>query len=364
MIPHHIVFIHGIGDEPGGYSAWIKKRIFAAFSKSVYRLTRQSPPEDSLHFVETLWSSVTQEQQDDLWNTLFPKMETKGMPMRLSWKHILREFLTDLLLDPKRWWYQLRYWSWVRKTIVVYQGDLIAYIESPGQNKYKAIHEKVYGDIKACAKRTVETEATVQNPALMTIVAHSLGSVIASDLLYDTLERKNRWWPAQIRLANFFSLGCPLSLYTLRYKDSAVEFKHPVRMQDPHGLWINIYDRQDVIGYPLKLLNQAYNDAVFVDKEISLGHWWNFWHLLLRNTPFNHYMYWEDYAVAKIIGKKAALDWLQTNRLDLAGELKPLYDKYMDDMKPRSIYYKESKKKADSGMEVTDARCDQGNPAL
>ena len=335
MIPHHIVFIHGIGDEPGGYSAWIQERIFATFSKSVFRITGQSPPEDSLHFVETLWSVVTKSQQVKLWNSLFPKLEIpEKTPLRLSWKSILTELLTDAVSNPKKFWYQLKYWSWVRKTIVVYQGDLIAYIESPGQNKYKAIHDRVYESIDACAKQTVKTDATAQNPALVTIVAHSLGSVIASDLLYDALMKKNRWWPAQLRLANLFSLGCPLSLYTLRYKNSSDEFKHPVRMQDPNGLWINIYDPQDIIGYPLKPLNPAYCDAVFVDKEISLGHWWNLWHFLLRNTPFSHYMYWEDYAVAKMIGQKAALDWLQTNRPDLSGELKPLYDQYMKDVNP------------------------------
>lgn len=102
MIPHHIVFIHGIGDELGGYSQWIQRRIHTAFAKAVFSITVEHPPVSSLHFLETLWSDVTQPQQDQLWNTLFPKMETKGMPMRLSWKRILRELLTDLALDPKR----------------------------------------------------------------------------------------------------------------------------------------------------------------------------------------------------------------------------------------------------------------------
>ncbi|MDF0644543.1 MAG: hypothetical protein P0111_10960 [Nitrospira sp.] len=251
-----------------------------------------------------------------------------------------RLILTDVPSNPKSWLHQLKYWSRLRKLAVVYQGDLIAYIKSPGDNKYARIHDIITATIAECMSETMATEATGQNPAPVTIVGHSLGSVIASDALYDARRNGNCWWPAQLRLANFFSLGCPLSLYTLRYKmDTEKCFQKAIRMQNPNGLWINIFDPQDIVGYPLKPLNTAYCEAVFLDKEISLGHWWNPWHLLLRWTPLNHYMYWEDYSVAYIIGKKAALDWMQTNRPDLAPQLNFEYAAYQDELRTNRSKY-------------------------
>lgn len=337
MIPHHVIFIHGIGDASEGFSLRLQDPILKEFSQTVLRLTKHAPPANGIHFREALWSSVTHKQQDELWNTLFPLTQYADIPMRS--RVTLRGSLKDFRKDPKFWvksWLQsLKYWSWFRKLVVVYQGDLIAYIESPGENKYRLIHDRIYNAILECTKLTIQTEATPQNPALVTVVGHSLGSVIASDMLYDTLEKKSRWWPVQLRLANLFSLGSPLTLYTLRYKASAREFQHPVRMQDSRGLWVNLYDPQDIVGYPLKPLNAAYDSAVFLDKEINLGNWWNFWHLLLRNTPFNHYIYLEDYTVAKIIGRKAALDWIWTNTPEMATELTREYASYQNDLRER-----------------------------
>lgn len=316
MIPHHIIFIHGIGDKRSGFSLGLQQNIRAVVRNAVRDLTSGYPPDDAIHFHEALWSRITQNDQDRLWNDLFHKLGERNLPMM------------QLPRNPRSWLFRLKYWSWLRKLVVNYQGDLIAYIESPGANKYGQIHEVIYESINGCTTRTLTTEATAQNPALLTIVAHSLGAVIASDMLYDTLVRKTRWWPSQLRLANLISLGSPLALYKLRYGYGTDTFQETIRMQDPHGLWINIYDPQDVIGYPLKSLNRAYAEAVTFDKEINAGQWWNPRHLLLQHTPFSHDLYFEDDTVAAIIGRKAALDWLRTNRTELQPGLVREYDAY------------------------------------
>jgi hypothetical protein len=316
MIPHHVVFIHGIGDRRDGFSLWLQKKIRKEFARTVFRLSSEKPPENGIHFCEALWSEVTQRDQDKLWEELFPWMGKRNIPKM------------ELPRNPRNWFFRLKYWSWLRKLVVNYQGDLIAYIESPGANKYGLIHGKIYEAFESCTKLTLTTEATAQNPALLTVVAHSLGAVIASDMLYDTLVKKTRWWPPQLRLANLMSLGSPLALYKLRYGYSKETFQETIKMQDKNGLWINIYDPQDVIGYPLKNLNKAYEAAVSLDKEINVGQWWNPWHLIRQNTPLNHNLYLEDNTVAATIGRKAALDWLQTNKPELEPVLKREYDEY------------------------------------
>lgn len=313
-IPHHIIFIHGIGDKCNGFSLWLQKKIKSEFIKTVLRVSSDHPPKDSLHLCEALWYQATQEDQDKLWDDLFPWMRKRNIPKK------------ELVRSPISLFSRLRYMTFLRKLVVNFQGDLIAYLESPGANKYHAVHREIYRAVETCAKQTLSTDATPHNPALLTVVGHSLGAVIASDLLYDTLIGKTREWPPHLRLANLMSLGSPLALYKLRYGSDS--FHKPIIMQDQNGRWINFYDPQDVIGYPLKTLNDAYDNAVFLDKVINVGQWWNPWHFMRQNTPFNHDLYLEDHAVAKIIGRKAGLDWLWTNNPEQRPELKREYDNY------------------------------------
>lgn len=321
MIPHHVIFLHGIGKTCDDFSLRLQRTIRKEFMARVTHLSSDTPPENSLHFDEARWCDVTQPDQDRLWDTLFDWMSPRGcLP---AWSKFKARPLTGLMNII----YRLKYWSLLRRLVINLQGDVIAYLESPGTNKYGQIHRHVYAAFERCAALTcTTTTASPRNPALITVVAHSLGAVIASDMLYDTLIKKTRWWPPQIRLANLISLGSPLALYALRYGPEA--FQKTVRMQDRNGLWINIYDPQDVIGYPLKGLNAAYRDAVFIDKVINAGQWWNPWHLLRQWTLFSHDLYFEDNTVAAIIGRKAALDWLQTNRPNLEAQLKQEYGRY------------------------------------
>ncbi|MBA5867426.1 MAG: hypothetical protein GDA67_12115 [Nitrospira sp. CR1.3] len=320
MIPHQVVFIHGIGNDPGRFSRYLEIKIRSEFHQTVKRLAPQQSPENGVRFSSAVWYEVTQSDQDTLWNLIFNWMKPRGS--FLEWNMIRK--------DPMNFIYRLMYWSWLRRLVVDYQGDLIAYIESPGANKYRLIHDKVYGAFETCTRVAMDSEATWQNPSLVTVIGHSLGAVIASDLLYDTLKNRGRWWPSQICLANFFTLGSPQAVYALRYGFGPTAFREALRMQDEKGVWINIYDRQDVIAYPLKRLNEAYEDAVFFDKEINVGQWWNLWHLIRRYTPLNHDLYLEDNCVAAIVGRKASLDWLRSNRIVSEVTLREEYRTYAD----------------------------------
>jgi|SRR6185437_7670050 len=315
-IPHHIVFVHGIGDQCDGFSFWLQAKIKSEFIKTVLRVSSHNPPEDGIHFCEALWYQATQRDQNTLWGELFPWMKERNIPKK------------ELVRNPMSLFSRLRHMTFFRKLVVNFQGDLIAYLESPGANKYGAIHHEIYRAFETCTKQTLSTEATPHNPALLTVVGHSLGAVITSDLLYDTLIGKKRRWPPHLRLANLMSLGSPLALYKLRYGYGPDSFQKPITMQDQNGRWINFYDPQDVVGYPLKTLNEAYNNAVFLDKVISVGQWWNPWHFIRQNTPFNHNLYLKDRTIAKIIGRKAGLDWLWTNNPEQRPELKHEYDNY------------------------------------
>ena len=68
-------------------------------------------------------------------------------------------------------------------------------------------------------------------------------------------------------------------------------------------MWINILDDEDVVGYPLKPINAAYNKAVDMDYITEIGG------LLSAGNPMSHVGYWDDANVYKPIAKKLAMDY-------------------------------------------------------
>jgi len=73
----------------------------------------------------------------------------------------------------------------------------------------------------------------------LTVIAHSLGSVITSDGLYDLT--KNNALPPNLTLDRFFTMGSPIALYGLRY--GLANFVRPIRPK----LWINFFYPQDLL---------------------------------------------------------------------------------------------------------------------
>ena len=137
----------------------------------------------------------------------------------------------------------------------------------------------------------------------MTVRAHSLGTVVASDGIYDLL--LERRFPATLKLANVFTFGSPSALCGLCC--ALDQFTKPIRSL----VWVNWFYPQDIIGYPLKPLNDAYKEVVTDDVALAL------WHsaLLLRgivraaiaHLPISgvlpaHSWYFRDEQVASRIG--------------------------------------------------------------
>lgn len=298
MIPHYVLIIHGIGSEKEGFSGSLPEKITEVFQTTAGRFSPQ-PPQGAIDIREAVWSGVTQADQRKLWGRLFP--------------------------NPDNWIPRVRYWALLRKYVVDYIGDMIAYVETPGVNKYRDIHQKFFQIMDGCTQDAGNRGATAQKPALLTVVAHSLGSVIAADAIHNRIDSQT--WPAQLQLANLITLGSPLALYALRFGDPD-NFSRPITMQDPDGLWINIYDPQDIVGHPLKLVNRQYDQAVDIDKVINAGQGWKFWQWIKQASPFSHLLYWEDNTVAEVIGRKAALDWLRENQPELGSRLQQEYAKY------------------------------------
>jgi hypothetical protein len=160
----------------------------------------------------------------------------------------------------------------------------------------------------------------------LVVIAHSLGTVIASNYIYDLQSYpKKRLISAPVRramgrtpldkgetLAGLYLMGSPLALWSLRYDDFGV----PVRVPSPKlrshyprvkGEWIHFYDSSDIIGYPLKPINDAYNAQVTADRAVNVGS------ILTSWNPASHTEYWTDNDVTKPLAEGLARIWLQAN---------------------------------------------------
>jgi hypothetical protein len=152
----------------------------------------------------------------------------------------------------------------------------------------------------------------------VSIISHSLGSVVAFDTLYASVGHNPRWKDDDFRPTNLFTMGSPIALFTLdlerepaRRGTRASEEQHEPLVQDD-GVWYNFLDAQDVIAYPLQVL---FKDAYEVeDIVVQTG----------TNPRKAHDGYWENPEVADFIAGRLKLDFLRINSTGAPSDLIPM----------------------------------------
>lgn len=197
----------------------------------------------------------------------------------------------------------------LRDFVVNFLGDAVAYRRGTAdrQNLYYSIHARLLAEVRALRAQLGDVDAP------LVIVAHSLGSVIASDFIWDAQHPENGWGVApetvdgtdfaRMRtLAGLITFGSPISLFTLAL--SKVLAIAPPRASPALApavravaRWANYYDADDVLGWPLRTLaagsplgadEWAYADAVDADHAINVGG------ALVSWNPLSHTAYWRD----------------------------------------------------------------------
>ncbi|WP_137811757.1 hypothetical protein [Gandjariella thermophila] len=217
----------------------------------------------------------------------------------------------------------------LRWLTVQYIGDAIAYqITSGDRTIYDQVHLVLARTLRELARR-----AGADAP--LCVLAHSLGSVIATNYLYDLqVEAGRKDGRKDVRrisdrvrktsqktplergetLSFLYTLGSPIALWALRYRN----FGRPVHVPPPQladhhpelrgrSEWINFYHKDDLVSSPLKPLNDEYAEHVSEDREVSVGPPWLSW------TPLSHPWYWNDRRVIDPVGKTLANAWRTLN---------------------------------------------------
>ncbi len=166
---------------------------------------------------------------------------------------------------------------------------------------YDGIH-RCYAD----SLNSLAQEDQAGSTAPLCIICHSLGTIITSNYIYDLQTQK-----AQVdigdtplergeTLTNVYTLASQMPFWSLRHPN----FDQPIKVPseklanyypDLEGEWINFYNKSDIMGYPLKSLNDAYASVVKEDQEVNDGN------LLKSWNPLSHCSYWTSESVIETI---------------------------------------------------------------
>ena len=206
-----VAVIHGIGKQTADFAG-----------KMTAELTRNFGPEmaNDVVFRTVFWAPVLQDAEDEL----IRRMKLGG-PL---------------------------HYPGVRNLLIDFLADALAY--QPSSDDRRA-----YDGIHAVFAKTLADLAIEAGPdAPLCVIAHSLGTIIASNYLYDLeVDPFKRLISDEVRelmhdnpleqghtLALLYTLGSPLALWSLRYR----EFGRPVNVPSPHlaglypqisGEWVN-----------------------------------------------------------------------------------------------------------------------------
>jgi hypothetical protein len=185
-------------------------------------------------------------------------------------------------------------WMGLRKFIVKALGDASGYqFVGEASSTYVEVHNRIRVSIHDLYVKKLNS-----SPVPLVVLAHSLGSHIMSSYVWDC-QRGNATGadPASSSfermewLAGLVTFGSNIPLFTFAY-DPVVAIAFPGQELPPDvavkARWRNYYDKDDVLGYPLKPISASYDAAVDEDIEINVGGFG------ASFTPLSHSAYWTD----------------------------------------------------------------------
>ncbi|MCY8235271.1 chemotaxis protein [Priestia endophytica] len=276
-----VAIIHGMGNQIPGFAEEMITLIHKRFVKQLKHLV--DDPSPYLIIQPIHWGGVLSEREEKLF----------------------QKTVLDNHLDYQQ----------LRKFIIHYLGDSIAYqpVETVNHN-YERVHEEIGKNLNVLSKRSGD-----HTP--LCVISHSLGSVIASNYFYDLQFKQNDVTSVVSEssplekgetLTLFYTLGTALPLWSLRYHN----FDRPINIPSTklrdfypglEGEWINFYDKDDILGYPLRDVSENYKNSVTEDREVNIGN------LLTSWNPLCHSSYFIDMDVINPIVDGLVRTWRHIN---------------------------------------------------
>ena len=223
------------------------------------------------------------------------RIENRGLdPARIAWKPI---YWADLLDGAELAYFNraknqgdLDYLR-LREFVITAFGDAAAY------QQVTSLHNTTYQDIHGRVRAAIHelyVDGLGCRPTPLIILAHSMGGHILSNYLWDAQKSRDTAVPPFERmdwLSGIVTFGCNLPLFTFAYSQvEPIRFPPPRLREDlkEKARWLNFYDPDDILGYPLKPISEEYAEVVTEDNAINVGGIVSSW------NPLSHNSYWTD----------------------------------------------------------------------
>ena len=194
----------------------------------------------------------------------------------------------------------------LRQFVVSALGDAGAYRQRPSGTlagtqsgrTYERVHARIQEQLSGLYHGPLS-----ERPLPLVLMAHSFGGHILSNYVWASQQTPDGKLSAFERmhwLAGFITFGCNIPLFTFAV-DKPVPIRFPAtRLPErfkEKARWLNFYDPDDVLGWPLKPVSPAYARAVDADIRLQVGGAVSGW------TPAAHLLYWRDRRFARHVAE-------------------------------------------------------------
>lgn len=272
-----VLLIHGMGNQERGFAAPMIDELKG-------RVRKKGGDDHQIAFQEVWWAPVLADKEE----TLLRRMADGN---DLEWMD-LRRFVMHSLADA-----------------IAYQ-DTNRPPTSPDQiNVYRQVHKKI-GEAMKTLRERIRAGADPAAPEVpLVVIAHSLGCHMISNYIWDVRDSRDAKAPPNPfegfqTLAGIVMFGCNIPLFTLAYINlQPIQFptknlkayfpkNTPAKDIDDAAKWLNLYDPDDVLGYPLRPLSDEFAACV-EDVAVDAGPVLRSW------NPLSHTEYWTDNDVTR-----------------------------------------------------------------
>ncbi|HMQ67634.1 MAG TPA: hypothetical protein PKA90_01760 [Ignavibacteria bacterium] len=263
-----IGIIHGMGTQNKNFANTLINDL-----KSYYGEKNDTK---DLYFRSVFWADILQKSENALWKNL--KMD-------------------DLSFDK------------LRHFVVHYLADTIAYQKMYEEKKAESKNDRtVYFRIQERISEALkDIDENTEPDAPLVLIGHSLGTVMLLNYIYDSqkspAQKKTIYWNGKTETGNLAGLilcGSPFALWTLRKEGFGEAINFPGEKVKGNlktiSKWVNFYDKDDVLGFPIKNINSSYKkNKQLIDIPVEVDN------PVLGWTPLSHDDYFRTISIIKSI---------------------------------------------------------------
>lgn len=295
------VMIHGIGGSTESWAEEPIRRLSEKILAQLKAILKSKAPADIsevLVIKSVYWKTVLQKPQNEL-QAMLARYFGWVIQSLNFWESLFKAIFKLL-------------YKYQNMIVTLFIGDIVGYMAKEGK---LGVEAKIDAAIEALAVETPGKDMP------LTFISHSLGTVIASNYIYDRMDahRKNgvNRMDERFIFSNMFTAGSPIALFSMKF-NGPESFNLPIHVENPNGRWVNFLDKDDPIAMPLRLLNPSYDTAVSSDYQVNTGWFWG----------TAHTEYFSRSNTLDLIVRKLAIDWAALNLKLPREKIDKLYEEY------------------------------------